>query len=66
MLLPKLLGVAGVIALPPSLASAVIFVVVSIYAVSYILNRPFRSGSRRLDIGLLIVGGYVSGTSLVA
>lgn len=66
MLLPKLLGVAGVIALPPSLASAVIFVVVSIYAVSYILNRPFRSGSKRLDIALLIVGGYVSGTSLVA
>jgi hypothetical protein len=39
---------------------------VSIYAVSYMLNRPFKSGSRRVDAAFLMIGGYVSGASLIA
>lgn len=66
MLVPKLIGVAGVITLPADVVSGFIFTLVSIYAVSYILNRPFRSGSRRVDALFMIIGGYVSGTSLVA
>jgi len=66
MLVPKLIGVAGVIALPTNLVSGFIFVVVSIYAVSYILNRPIRSPDRRVDTLMIMIGGYVSGTSLIA
>jgi len=66
MLVPKLVGVAGVITLPANVVSGFIFTLVSVYAVSYILNRPFQSGSRRVDALLMIVGGYVSGTSLIA
>jgi hypothetical protein len=66
MILPKLLGVAGVITLPASVVSGFIFILVSVYAVSYVLNRPFRSGSRRVDALFLVIGGYVSGTSLIA
>lgn len=66
MLIPKLVGVAGVITLPANIVSGFIFIMVSIYAVSYILDRPIRSNNPRVDALLMIVGGYVSGTSLIA
>ena len=66
MLIPKLIGVAGVITLPATVVSSFIFVVVGAYAVSYILQRPFKSTSRKLDAFFMILGGYVSGTSLIA
>lgn len=66
MIIPKLIGVIGVITLPADLVSGLIFLIVSVYAVSYILNRPFRSNSKAVDAIFLAVGGYVSGTSLVA
>lgn len=66
MLVPKLVGVAGVITLPANIVSGFIFALVSVYAISYILDRPFRSRSRRVDALFMIIGGYVSGTSLIA
>ncbi len=66
MIIPKLIGVAGVITLPANIVSSFIFIVVSVYAVSYILDRPFKSNSKWLDALFMILGGYVSGTSLVA
>jgi len=66
MFVPKLIGVAGVITLPANIVSGFIFVLVSIYAVSYILDRPFQVRGGRLDPWLLMLGGYVSGTSLIA
>jgi len=66
MVIPKLIGVAGVITLPANVVSSFIFVVVSIYAVTYILDRPFKSNSKALDAFFMVLGGYVSGTSLVA
>ena len=66
MLAPKLIGVAGVITLPGSLVSGFIFATVCVYAFSYILGRPLRSGNARVDACLLMLGGYVSGVSLIA
>ena len=66
MIIPKLIGVAGVITLPADIVSGFIFVVVSVYAITYILDRPFKSNSRTLDAFFLLLGGYVSGTSLIA
>ena len=66
MVVPKMIGVAGVITLPPDVVSSFIFVVVSVYAVTYILDRPFKSNSKWLDACFMILGGYVSGTSLIA
>lgn len=66
MVIPKLIGVAGVITLPANIVSGFIFMVVSVYAVTYILNRPFKSNSKALDAFFMLLGGYVSGTSLVA
>ena len=66
MAIPKAIGLFGVITLPVNVISGFIFVIVSIYAISYILNRPFRSNSKVVDTGLLALGGYVSGASLTA
>ena len=66
MLLPKLVGVAGVILLPASWISSLILVIVLGYSLSYLFDRPIRSRGGWVDVVLLAVGGYVSGTSLVA
>jgi uncharacterized membrane protein YfcA len=66
MAIPKAIGVLGVLTLPADVISGFIFVIVSVYALSYILNRPFKSNNKYLDTGLLALGGYVSGTSLIA
>ena len=65
MIVPKLIGVFGLITLPNQLMSSIIFVIVTVYAVSYILNKPFSSKNRKLDTLFLILGGYISGTSLI-
>lgn len=65
MLIPKLIGVFGLLALPNDVMTAIIFTIVLVYSLSYILNKPFVSKNPMMDTGLLILGGYVSGTSLI-
>ncbi len=65
MIVPKLIGVFGLITLPASVMSGIIFAIVSVYSLSYILNRPFRSNSKTVDTLFLMLGGYISGTSLI-
>lgn len=66
MIIPKLIGVFGLLTLPNQLMSAIIFTIVSVYSVGYILNKPFKSNKPWLDKVFLAVGGYVSGTSLIS
>ncbi|QSP94716.1 TSUP family transporter [Marinobacter salinisoli] len=65
MIVPKLVGVLGLITLPSKVLSGIIFAIVALYSVSYIINRPFRSGSKSVDTVFLMLGGYISGTSLI-
>ncbi len=65
MIIPKLIGVFGLLTLPTELMSSIIFSIVMLYAVSYVLNKPFKSNSKVLDISFLMLGGYISGTSLI-
>ena len=65
MIVPKLIGVAGLLTLPAGVMASIIFGIVGVYAISYILDRPFRSQNRALDPVFLALGGYMSGTSLV-
>jgi len=65
LLIPKLIGVLGLLTLPDAVMSGIIFVIVGLYSISYILRRPFRSNSKWLDGVFLALGGYISGTSLV-
>lgn len=45
--------------------SLIIFSIISVYSLSYIFNRPFQSKNKYLDALFLILGGYISGTSLI-
>lgn len=65
MIVPKLIGVFGLLTLPSNIMSAVIFSIVGLYSLSYILGRPFRSNSKLVDTLFLMLGGYISGTSLI-
>jgi len=65
IIIPKLVGVFGLITLPATVMSGIIFSIVAVYALSYIFNRPFQSNNKALDVGFLMLGGYASGTSLV-
>lgn len=65
MIVPKLIGVAGLLTISSAIMTGIIFIIVSIYAVSYILNKPFKSKSPVLDKIFLMLGAYISGTSLI-
>ncbi|UTW11321.1 TSUP family transporter [Marinobacterium rhizophilum] len=65
MIIPKLVGVFGLLTLPGDIMTSIIFAIVIVYAVGYVLDRPFRSNNPYVDKLFLILGGYVSGTSLI-
>ncbi|MFN2331205.1 MAG: TSUP family transporter [Halomonas sp.] len=65
MIIPKLIGVVGLLTLPGNVLTNIIFVIVMVYAIGYVLDKPFRSRNRWVDALLLALGGYVSGTSLI-
>lgn len=65
MIIPKLIGVFGLITLDPELLSGIIFFIVAVYSLSYIFNRSLSSDNKTLDIIFLILGGYISGSSLI-
>lgn len=65
MIIPKMVGIFGLLTLSPKVMSVIIFSIITIYAFSYILNKPFQSNHKTLDIVFLMLGGYISGTSLI-
>lgn len=65
MLIPKIIGVFGLITFPTKVMSSIIFLIISIYSLSYIFNRPFESKAKWVDALFLIIGGYISGASLI-
>jgi len=65
MLIPKIIGVVGLLVLPVELMNRVIFVLIGGYALTYIINKPMRSNSRIMDTVFLVIGAYISGTSLL-
>jgi uncharacterized protein len=65
MIIPKLIGVAGLLTIPANIMSGIIFVIISMYSVTYILNKPFKSSHPVSDGIFLSLGAYISGTSLI-
>ena len=65
MIIPKMAGVFGLLTFSSNIISVIIFVIILVYAISYIFNQPFRSNNKWLDIIFLVLGGYISGTSLI-
>lgn len=62
--LPALVGVFGLLTLPTHWMVVFIYTVTLLYAISWVFDTDIRSTSHWLDKLLLILGGYVSGTSL--
>lgn len=65
MIIPKLIGVAGLLTIPAHIMSAIIFAIISVYSITYILNKPFNSSHPLTDGIFLSLGAYISGTSLI-
>lgn len=65
MIVPKIAGVIGLLSLPTRWMVIFVFSITAAYAVSWIAQREIRSRSVWFDRVLLVIGGYVSGASLV-
>ncbi|CAH0993402.1 hypothetical protein SIN8267_03551 [Sinobacterium norvegicum] len=65
IIIPKIIGVLGLVTLPTQIMSGIIFAIVTAYALSYIFNKPFSSNNKYIDVFFLMLGGYISGTSLI-
>jgi len=61
---PALVGVFGLITLPNRWLVIFIYAVTLFYALIWVTNRAILSRGKWFDRALLIVGGYVAGTSL--
>ncbi|MEE9448277.1 MAG: TSUP family transporter [Arenicellales bacterium] len=65
MIIPKILGVLGLVILPPTVLVLIVYLIIFAFALSYIFNYVFRGKSPWMERFFLILGGYVSGTSLI-
>ncbi len=61
---PALLGIFGLINLSPKLLTIIVYCITLTYGLSYLLQLKLAGGNKVTDALLLIVGGYVSGTSM--
>ena len=64
MIIPKMMGIVGLLTLPPVIMSTIILLIVLAYAIGYIVNRPIEIKTKLQEYGFLGLGAYVSGTSL--
>ncbi len=65
MIVPKIAGVIGLLSLPTQWMVVFVFSISAAYAVSWIVQRQVAVNTPWFDRGLLVLGGYVSGASLV-
>ena len=61
---PTLIGVAGLISLPDNVIIVFIYFITIFYALTWIFNQKITSHKSWVDKLLLLLGGYVAGTSL--
>jgi uncharacterized membrane protein YfcA len=61
---PTLIGVAGLLSLPDIVVIVFIYLITIFYAITWILNHKITSHKPWVDRFLLVMGGYVAGTSL--
>ena len=60
----KAVGVVGLISLPPTVMIVIVYSITSFYAFTWILNFQIASRKAWVSRLFLILGGYISGTSL--
>ncbi|HID36177.1 MAG TPA: sulfite exporter TauE/SafE family protein [Ghiorsea sp.] len=65
MIIPKMVGVFGLLTLPTELMVTFVYIMTLLYGVMYLFKYQLKSQSNLFDGFLLVIGGYVSGTSLI-
>lgn len=65
MILPMAIGILGLLNLSGEILSKIVFVITLFYGITYIFDYKINSKNRWVDTFLLVLGGYVSGTSLI-
>ena len=65
MIIPKLVGVFGLLTFPPEIMTTFVYLMTLIYGVMYLFRYQLKSQSQAFDTFLLVIGGYISGTSLI-
>ena len=61
----KIIGVIGLISLSPNIMTVIVYLITSLYALTWINNSQFISKKNWVNNILLFFGGYLSGTSLM-
>ena len=61
----QMMGVIGLLSLSPQIMIIVVYSITSFYALTWITNRNIASKKTWINQLLLIMGGYISGTSLM-
>lgn len=61
---PALMGIFGLLNLSPRLLTIIVYMITLSYGISYLLQLKMSGGNKVTDALLLIIGGYVSGTSM--
>ena len=61
----QMMGVIGLLSLSPIIMIIVVYSITSFYALTWITNRNIASKKNWVNQLLLIMGGYISGTSLM-
>ncbi len=65
IILPKIAGIVGLFNLPNTWLVIVVFSITLIYGFIWLLNITIKSQNKMVDFILLVIGGYISGTSLI-
>ena len=60
----KIIGVIGLISLPPAVMTLIVYSITFFYALTWVMNFNIASREGWVSRVLLILGGYISGTSL--
>lgn len=65
IIIPKLIAIYGLIVFPNQWVNTLIFLIVLVYSINYIRGHKNIVASPKINNLMLILGGYVSGTSLI-
>lgn len=65
IVLPKIAGLIGLFSFPNFWLVIAVFSITLFYGITWLINYTIQSQSKAVDVVLLVLGGYVSGTSLI-
>ena len=65
IILPKIAGLIGLFSFPNYWLVMAVFSITLFYGFTWLINYTIKSQSKTVDMVLLMLGGYVSGTSLI-